>query len=201
MLCRNFFAKYVNICKTFFEISQKFPLYVLMLVDKGVIMEIGFNPNVSFRAGKQPELDKTAKIQKTQTTETEKDSVDLSAVKEKKEKKHYIRNFIANVAKFFATTTEMVKGTVKGTAYGLASGAAILGGSWLFSALPRGFRKGGSIKDICKNPLKNIGTKSKVIAGVATLAVGSYHIIAAKLRANQKTANVDHQLKTGHRPV
>ena len=165
-------------------------------------MEIGFNPAVSFRAAKADEsAKKTSTIQSPVSTDLEKDSVEIAAKSDKKEKKRPFRNFIANVAKFFATTTEMVKGTIKGTAYGITTGAAVLTGGWLFGALPAGFRKGGSLKEVCKHPLKSIGTKSKVAAGLATLAVGAYHIIAAKLKANQKTANVDHQLKTGHRPA
>ncbi len=162
-------------------------------------MEIGFNPVVSFRAA---ETNNTAKpVNIPPSSSNLQDSVELSTKQQEKkeEKKRPFRNFIANVAKFFATTTEMVKGTVKGTAYGLTTGAAILTGGWLFGALPSGFRKGGSLKEVCKHPLKSIGTKSKIIAGVAAFAVGAYHVIAAKLKANQKTANVDHQLKTGHR--
>ena len=164
-------------------------------------MEIGFNPAVNFLAGDLQATAKSSTSQSPVSSDIQSDTVVLSEKSEKKEKKQPFRNFIAGVAKFFATTTEMVKGTVKGTAYGLTTGAAVLAGSWLFGALPSGFRKGGSLKEVCKHPLKSIGTKSKVVAGLATLAVGAYHIIAAKLRANQKTANVDHQLKTGHRPA
>ena len=172
-----------------------------MVEGKGVVMEIGFNPNVSFSAAKPQEANNIAGAPVSENLHEKGDSVELKSKVHSEKKKRPVRNFIANVAKFFATTTEMVKGTVKGAAYGLLSGAAILGGSWLFGALPRGFRKGNSLKDVCKHPLKNIGTKSKVVATLATLAVGAYHIVAAKLKANQKTANEDHQLKTGHRPV
>ncbi len=165
-------------------------------------MAVGFNPYVSFCAAPQvPPANVKANAQQPSAANLQTDPVELSNKKESKEKKHPVRNFIANVAKFFATTTEMVKGVFKGTAYGLTTGAAILGGSWLFGALPKGFRKGGSLKEVCKNPLKSLSTKSKVIAGAAGLAVLAFHTIAAKLKANQKTANVDHQLKTGHRSV
>ena len=172
-----------------------------MVVGKGVVMEIGFNPSVGFSAVKPQETSSASSVPISEYLHENGDSVDLKSRVHNEEKKRPVRNFIANVAKFFATTTEMVKGTIKGSAYGILSGAAVLGGSWLFGALPRGFRKGGSLKDVCTHPLKNIGTKSKVVAALVTLAVGSYHIVAAKLKANQKTANVDHQLKTGHRAV
>lgn len=163
-------------------------------------MEVGLNPYVSFCAA-QANNTQTSNVQQPKTTNSKADSVEFSSKKETSEKKCPVRNFIANVAKFFATTTEMVKGTFKGVAYGLTTGVAILGGSWLFDALPKGFRKGGSLKEVCKNPIKSIGTKSKIIAGAAAVGVCAYNIIAAKLKANQKTANVDHQLKTGHRPA
>ena len=134
-------------------------------------MEIGFNPNVSFSAAKPQDTNSIGSSPISENLQQKSDSIELKSKQ------------------------------LKGSAYGLLSGAAVLGGSWLFGALPRGFRKGGSLKDVCTHPLKNIGTKSKVVAALVTLAVGSYHIVAAKLKANQKTANVDHQLKTGHRPA
>lgn len=161
-------------------------------------MEVSFNPyfcakpEIKSNNAERPAVDMTQKA----------DAVELSTQQEEKKiKKHPFRNFIANVAKFFATTTEMVSGTFKGVGYGAATGGSILGVSWLFGALPKGFRKGGSLKEVCKNPIKSISTKSKVIAGIAAVGVLAAHIVVAKLNANQKTANIDHQLKVGHREV
>lgn len=126
------------------------------------------------------------------------DAVEISS--KLPQKKHSFKDYIANTAKFFVTTSEMVKGTVKGLLYGLAAGGSILGASWLFGALPNGIRK-GALQNVFKSPLKSLSTKSKAIAAVAALGISTCHIIAAKLKANQKTANVDHQLKTGHRYI
>ena len=160
-------------------------------------MKVGFNPNVTFCSASevQPSV-----AEKPNSSAQKNDEVTLSDKNVAQgNKKKTCRNFIANVAKFFATTTEMVKGTFKGAGYGVATGGGILAVGWLFGALPQGFRKGGSLKEVCKNPIKSIGTKTKVGAAVATVAVLAGHVIAAKLKANQKTADIDHQLKVGHR--
>lgn len=114
-------------------------------------------------------------------------------------KKFSLKESIGNIAKAFVTMGEMTKGALKGFVYGSATGIAFLGGSWMFDALPKGFRKGGSLKEVCKNPFKSVSTKGKVLAGVAALAVATYQVVAAKLKTNQRTANVDHQLNIGHR--
>lgn len=166
-------------------------------------MAVGFNSNLSFCANFAT-CSKASNTENTtlQTVAPVKDnSNDVLEIAEKQKKKRYsFKDFIADTAKFFVTTTEMVKGTFKGIVYGAATGVSILGASWLFGALPKAFRN-GKLKEACKSPLKSTGTKSKVIAGCAALGIGTYHVIAAKLKTNQRTANVDHQLKTGHRNV
>ena len=37
------------------------------------------------------------------------------------------------------------------------------------------------------------------MAGTASAIVLGYHLVKGKLEANQKTAVIDHKLKTGHR--
>ena len=160
-------------------------------------MKVGFNPNVSFRSSSQAQQSVAEKPASNALKNDEVTLSDKNAAQGNKKKP--FRNFIANVAKFFATTTEMVKGTFKGAGYGAATAGGILAVGWLFGALPQGFRKGGSLKEVCKNPIKSIGTKTKVGAAVAAVAVLAGHIISAKLKANQKTADIDHQLKVGHR--
>ena len=166
-------------------------------------MAVCFNSNVSFRAD-------SAEFSKAENTENitvknaasapsyPNDAVEIA--KKQKKKRYSFKDFIADTAKFFVTTTEMVKGTFKGIVYGLTVGVSVLGVSLLFGTLPKAFRN-GTLKEALKSPIKSMGTKSKVLAGAAALGIGTYHFIAAKLKANQRTANVDHQLKTGHRDV
>lgn len=120
--------------------------------------------------------------------------------KAKTKTKTTLREKTANVWKFFASANKMIKATVKGLFYGAATAAAFLGGSWLFKTLPKAFAKEGpKFKEIIRHPIKNIAKSGKVMAGIAGTGTFAYHIIKGKLQTNQRTADIDHQLKTGHR--
>lgn len=157
------------------------------MVKKGVEMQVNFNPVVSF------------KHQTPTSTNNSTTSVAQVVVVPENQKKSGFREDISRIAKFFTTLSEMTKATVKAAAYGGLTAGAFLAGFWTFGALPRGFKKGNSLMEVCKRPIKNISTKGKIITTLATLGVASYHLIKGKLVTNQRTANVDHQLKTGHR--
>ncbi|MBQ8168535.1 hypothetical protein IJZ97_03870 [bacterium] len=111
--------------------------------------------------------------------------------------KKTLRDRVSNVAKFFANVGEMTKATVKAVGFGAITAVTCLAGFWSLGAVPRSF-KAKDFKAI-EQPLKSISTKGKVITGLATAGVAAFHLIKGKLLANQRTANVDHQLKTGHR--
>ncbi len=115
-------------------------------------------------------------------------------------KKTTFREKVANVWKFFAEAGKMVEAAAKGVVYGALTGTALLGGAWLFRALPKAFAKEGpTLWNTIRHPLKNIGKTGKIIAGVGSGLVLGYHLVAGKLQANQKTAVIDHKMKTGHR--
>ena len=123
-------------------------------------------------------------------------------VEKEPKKKTTFKEKIANVWKFFSETGKMVSATAKGLFYGAITGTALLGGAWTFRALPKAFAKEGpKFVEIIKHPLKHVGTAGKVIAGVGSVAVLAYHLIIGKLDANQRTAVIDHKMKTGHRDV
>lgn len=130
------------------------------------------------------------------------DTVDIQTKKEEeapKERKT-VKDRIADVWKFFTATGKMIGATAKGIFYGAVTGVALLGGSWLFKSLPQAFAKEGpTLWNTIRHPLTHIGKSGKIIAGVGGALVFAYHLIAGKLRANKATADVDHQLKTGHR--
>lgn len=166
-------------------------------------MAVCFNSNVSFRAdaaafSKAENTENIAVQNAVSAPSYPNDAVEVA--KKQKKKRYSFKDFIADTAKFFVTTTEMVKGTFKGIFYGAAAGASVFGASWLFGTLPKAFGN-GVLKEALKSPLKSIGKNSKITAGLAALGICAYHVIAAKLKANQRTANVDHQLKTGHRDI
>lgn len=151
-------------------------------------MQVNYNPQTAFRAQVQPL--QTELSQSVATKPLESDTFKKSSS---------VKEDIGKVAKFFTTLSEMTKATVKAVGYGAATVAAGLSCGWLFGALPRGFKKGNSLKQVFKQPLKSISTKAKVITGLAAATVAGIELVKGKLSANQRTANVDHQLKIGHR--
>ena len=50
-----------------------------------------------------------------------------------------------------------------------------------------------------KHPMKSLGKYGKFIAPAVAVATFALDVISAKLHANKRTADVDHELKTGHR--
>lgn len=111
-----------------------------------------------------------------------------------------LREKTANFWKFMAASNKMIQATFKGLFYGAATAAAFLGGSWLFKTLPKAFAKEGpKFTEIIRHPINNIAKSGKVMAGIAGSATFAYHIVKGRLQANQRTADIDHQLKIGHR--
>lgn len=111
-----------------------------------------------------------------------------------------LKDRTANFWKFFATANQMVKSSLKGILYGALTGLGVLSGSWLFNSLPKAFSKEGpTLKNTLRHPLKHIPKSGKIMAGIGTGAVLAYQIVKGKLTANQKTAVIDHKMKTGHR--
>ncbi len=106
----------------------------------------------------------------------------------------------ANIWKFMSAANQMANSALRGLLYGALTGTALLSGSWLFRALPKAFTKEGpTLWNTIRHPLKNIGKSGKVIAGIGAGAVLAYQLVAGKLAANQKTAVIDHKMRTGHR--
>ena len=151
------------------------------------MQQITFNP--SFRSQVQIQPNEQPKEVVVRVGEPDSFSKQSNGMKED----------IGKIAKFFTTLSEMTKATIKAVGYGAATAGTFLAGSWLFGALPKGFKKGNSLWNTIKHPLKSISTKAKVITGLATAVVAGYHLVKGKLTANQRTANVDHQLNIGHR--
>ena len=155
-------------------------------------MYVSFNPNVSFKQ-------QAPHMPKDNVQQTHKQTAVIQTQEEKKPSG--FREDISKIAKFFTSLNEMTKASFKAVGYGALTSAVSLAGFWAFDAVPRGFKKGNKILDAFKHPIKNISTKGKVITAILGLGVAAYHIIKGLLITNQRTANVDHQLKTGHRPA
>ncbi|MBD5401208.1 hypothetical protein HDR58_00180 [bacterium] len=107
---------------------------------------------------------------------------------------------IAGIWKFLTSANQMIGSAIKGLIYGAITGSILLSGSWLFKSLPKAFTKEGpKLWDTIRHPIQHIGKSGKIMAGTASAIVLGYHLVKGKLEANQKTAVIDHKLKTGHR--
>lgn len=168
-------------------------------------MSVTLNPNVSFTSYRIPDsvAEKAREQAKAENNTLLLDVLDKSSFEADKSEKAAdaktkgpgkLKRGIASIAKFFTATEEITKGTAKGAVYGTMTGFGCLAAGWLFGALPKGLKKGGSLKEVFKSPLKSMGTTAKVISALATIGVATYHIIRGKLKANQRNAFVDQKL-------
>jgi len=152
-------------------------------------MMVSFRPAVTFTADYKPNnTNNSANPQP-------------NSVVEGSPKRTPVKDAVSDVAKFFVSTSEMTKATVKGGIYGFLTGTAVAGYRFMTKAIPQALKKGDSILEVFKHPAKSIGWKGNLFAASAAILVAGYHIIKGKLSANQRTANVDHQLYTGHRDI
>ena len=119
------------------------------------------------------------------------DDTVINNQKPKKERKFV--NGISNIAKFFAKFGEVTKGIFKSVFYG----ALTFSGLTLAGTLPKAFAKGNKFKETIMK-FGKLGVKGKLITGFATAGVVTFHVIKGILKANKKSANVDHSLHTGH---
>ncbi len=127
----------------------------------------------------------------------ENDSVEISAanstnVQNKTEKKGPIKTlktFIANVKKFFSTTGEYAKGTLKGITTGAVAGSVVYtGGAIINSVKSKAAQKAG--KEASKIP-------NKLLAGIVAVGALAANIWTASLNATEKQSAIDHRW-TGH---
>lgn len=109
------------------------------------------------------------------------DEVELSAQpKQRKGPIRAVKDFIAGVKKFFSTTGEYVKGTVKGVATGAALGSVIY-----------------TVGDLANKAKKKTGKAHMVLAGIAAVGSVAAGLWNASLNASEKASNIDHRY-SGH---
>lgn len=168
-------------------------------------MSVSLNPNINFTSYRLPDsvVEKAKEQAKAENNTLAMNilnqcrfEADKSSSDEKQKKEPgKLRKGLASIAKFFTATEEITKGTAKGAVYGTMTGIGCLAAGWLFNALPKGFKKGGSLKQVFKQPIKSMSTPVKIVAGLAAAGVAAYHIIRGKLMANQRNAFVDQKLR------
>ncbi len=159
------------------------------------MMKVGLSP-ISFRAdGNQfnlasnPQKPVVAQEQNTSTLQPEVPKQSKS-----------MRERIAGVWKFFASANKLIQAYAKGIAYATVTAGTVLSASWLFNSLPKTFAKNGpKLIETIKHPLNHISKAGKIYAAVGAVGAFGYQALKGHLSANQRTADIDHQLKVGHR--
>ncbi len=122
---------------------------------------------------------------------SETDTVEISAENQntKQGPIRTVKNFIANIKKFFSTTGEYIKGTVKGLSTGVVAGSVVYTGGSVINHF-----RGKAAAKTGQTP-KNIPSKAlAVTVGVLSLASNLWN---ASLNATEKKSNIDHRW-TGH---
>lgn len=110
--------------------------------------------------------------------------------------KSTVKDKMAATAKVYVKTGEYFKAVGKTVVYGGIGATLVLGSSWLFGGWPKVFKKQIKASEMFSNPLKCVSTKGKVFAGITAAIIGGFQFAKAYLHANQRTANIDHKLKT-----
>lgn len=105
---------------------------------------------------------------------------------------------IADVWKFFTVTGTMGIATAKGLWQGALAGAAVLGTATLIRGTISVLKKAKTISDMFKHPLQTAGLPGKLLAIAVGGLVLTGNIIAGKLKANQKSAVIEHKIDVPH---
>lgn len=150
-------------------------------------MPISFNPQVNFS---QKTSFRDASAQPAENPSQQAVVPNTVAPKPKKT----FKGFLANVSYFWVNMAEATKGVLSGLVAAGITGTVIAGIDTVVSGINK-----KSFFNGLRHPKTVMGVFGKVIAPVAAVGVFAGNLIAARLRANQRTAKVDHALYEGHR--
>jgi len=161
-------------------------------------MAISFNPQIKFTSEIATKKSDNSQVA-TKPAETQTPQAAAAPVK-----KTPVRNFFANIAYAWVNLSEGAKGVVNGLLAGGIAGTILGAGDWLITGAKRSFAKAGTLNKIegfgmFTHPKTALSKVGKVWAPVTAAALFLSNMIMARLDANKRTANVDHQLYTGHR--
>lgn len=148
-------------------------------------MRVTFNPQISFR---QATNDSDSVITNPITDNLPAQKPQTTA-----------KGVLANIAYAWVNLAEGAKGFIKGIFYGALAGTLVAGANMLYS----GIKKYKANKDFklkyILNRKKAMSKTGKFLAPAVAGVVFVSNLVLAKLKANQRTANVDHMLYEGHR--
>lgn len=107
-----------------------------------------------------------------------------------------MKNFVANIWKFFVVTGTMASATTKGLAEGVAVGAGVLAGATILRGAYKMIAKDAKFKDVAT--IKTAGKFGTAVALIAGGAVMAGEVIAGRMKANQNSAVIEHKLDVAH---
>jgi len=171
-------------------------------------MAITFNPQIKMASSVSFKQNNDIKAETPPATTPPALAEDVVQKQTEIPKKNGLADFSSKIAYAWINATEMTKGVVSGIFAGAAAGTAVAGTDWLVSGLKETFNPRESavltswlerFKTMFKHPTKVLGVVGKIVAPIVAVAFFAGNIISARLNANKKTANVDHQLYTNHR--
>jgi len=105
---------------------------------------------------------------------------------------------VANVWKFFTVAGTMGVATAKGLWQGFLTGAGVLAVAAVARGTVKAVKNEAKFADIIVSPLKAAGTPGKLLALAAGSLVLTGHLIAGRLEANQKSAEIEHKIDVPH---
>lgn len=160
-------------------------------------MAVNLNPQIKLSNTAPKQTD--AAVEPTKVT-TENPVPPAPAVQPVKQP--LIKRIASGAAYGWINLSESVKGVVEGLVLGTLLGTAIAGYDLMTSGVKKAWNtksKFTSFKEMVTSPRKYLGRTGKIYAPIAALAMFCGYMLKAKLTINQRTANVDHALYTGHR--
>lgn len=157
-------------------------------------MAITFNPNVNYSPKIAFQADKLDLSASNSLSAVASEAVKANTEQPQKQKK----GFFASIAYAWVNFIEGTKGIVKGLVAGALTGTAVAGTDWIVSGYKKHARKEIKFAEMF-NRKKAMSKKGKILAPVSAALVFVGYLISARLKANKRTANVDHMLYDGHR--
>jgi hypothetical protein len=109
------------------------------------------------------------------------------------------KGFLAKIAYAYINASEITKGFVKGVINGGIIGTTIAGTDFVVSTIRKVANKEITLSEAFHHPLKPMGAFGKIVAPLSAALILTTDLIAGRLHANKRTADVDHELHTGHR--
>lgn len=105
---------------------------------------------------------------------------------------------VADTWKFFTVAGTLTTAAARGLWQGAITGAAVLASAVILRGTSAVIKNEKTFSDIIKHPLKTAGLGGKVFAVIAGGLVLTGHIVAGKLKANQKSAVIEHKIDVPH---